>query len=40
MMPMMGAPMQMMGAPMMMTAPEPPFQKTPKHPIVYAPLPG
>lgn len=31
-------PMQFNG--MMMTAPEPPYQKTPKHPIVYAPLPG
>lgn len=28
------------GGQMMMTAPEPPYQKTPKHPIVYAPLPG
>ena len=41
-MPMMGQ-MSMMGSPMMgmmMTGPEPPFQKTPSHPIVYAPLPG
>lgn len=28
------------GGQMMMTAPEPPYQKSPKHPIVYAPLPG
>ena len=34
------APPPMMGFNGMMTAPEPPYQKTPKHPIVYAPLPG
>ncbi|XP_066916501.1 uncharacterized protein [Clytia hemisphaerica] len=38
--PMMGGMGMDMGFNGMMTAPEPPYQKTPNHPVVYAPLPG